>query len=88
MDESALTGESVPVTKDETVLPADTAVADRRNMAYSGTLVTTGSGVGVVVATGASTELGEIHRLVGAGRTAGDAVDPAPGRVQPRCWPS
>ncbi|WP_204079513.1 cation-transporting P-type ATPase [Mycobacterium riyadhense] len=66
VSESALTGESVPVHKDEVVLPQATAVADRRNMAYSGTLVTSGNGAGVVVATGVGTELGEIHRLVGA----------------------
>ncbi len=65
VDESALTGESIPVVKDEVVLPIATPVADRRNMVYSGTLVTHGSGTGVVVATGAETELGEIHRLVG-----------------------
>jgi len=65
-DESALTGESVPVVKDEVVLPADTPVADRRNMLYSGTLVTGGTGAGITVATGAETELGEIHRLVGS----------------------
>ena len=64
-DESALTGESVPTVKDEVVLPPDTPVADRRNMLYSGTLVTSGSGAGITVATGAETELGEIHRLVG-----------------------
>jgi cation-transporting ATPase F len=66
IDESALTGESLPVTKDEVALPAATPVADRHNMVYSGTLVTNGTGVGVVVATGSETELGEIHRLVGA----------------------
>ena len=66
VDESALTGESVPVEKDEVVVPPDTEVADRRNMAHSGTFVTHGTGVGVVVATGAETELGEIHRLVGS----------------------
>ncbi len=65
IDESALTGESVPVVKDEVALPDSTVVADRRNMVYSGTLVTNGSGLGVAVATGAETELGEIHRLVG-----------------------
>lgn len=66
VDESALTGESVPVDKDEVVvLPDATAVADRHNMAYSGTLVTAGTGAGVTVATGTGTELGEIHRLVG-----------------------
>ncbi|WP_308257378.1 HAD-IC family P-type ATPase [Pseudonocardia lacus] len=64
-DESALTGESEPAAKDEDVVPVSTPVADRRNMLYSGTLVTTGSGVGVVVATGTGTELGQIHRLVG-----------------------
>ncbi|GAB3221602.1 HAD-IC family P-type ATPase [Mycolicibacterium hippocampi] len=69
VDESALTGESVPVVKDEVVLPDATPVADRRNMAHSGTLVTAGSGAGVVVATGAETEIGEIHRLVGAATT-------------------
>ncbi|PXY22914.1 HAD-IC family P-type ATPase [Prauserella muralis] len=66
VDESALTGESLPVTKDEAVLPPATAVADRHNMLHSGTLVTSGTGVGIAVATGAETELGEIHRLVGS----------------------
>ncbi|MDP9887933.1 cation-translocating P-type ATPase [Pseudarthrobacter enclensis] len=65
VDESALTGESDPVSKDEVVLPRLTAVADRRNMLYSGTLVTAGSGAGIVVAIGGETELGEIHRLMG-----------------------
>ncbi|BDT91549.1 putative cation-transporting ATPase F [Nocardia sputorum] len=69
LDESALTGESVPVVKDSGVLPETLEVADRRNMVYSGTLVTSGSGAGIVVATGAVTELGEIHRLVGAAET-------------------
>ncbi|WP_292646900.1 HAD-IC family P-type ATPase [Nocardioides sp.] len=69
IDESALTGESVPVTKDAVALPGAIPVADRHNMAYSGTLVTTGNGAGIVVATGAGTELGEIHRLVGAAET-------------------
>lgn len=65
-DESALTGESAPVPKNEVALPPDTVVADRHNMLYSGTLVTAGSGSGIAVSTGANTELGEIHRLVGA----------------------
>ncbi|WP_307426539.1 cation-translocating P-type ATPase [Pseudarthrobacter defluvii] len=68
VDESALTGESEPVSKDEVVLPRVTPVADRRNMLYSGTLVTAGTGAGVVVAIGGETELGEIHRLMGAVR--------------------
>ena len=66
VDESALTGESAPVAKTEVVLPEATPVADRCNMAYSGTLVTAGSAAGIVVATGSETEIGEIHRLVGA----------------------
>ena len=69
VDESTLTGESVPVVKDEVALPEETPVADRRNMVYSGTLVTAGHGAGIVVATGVETELGEIHRLVGSAQT-------------------
>ncbi|MCW3765274.1 HAD-IC family P-type ATPase [Paenarthrobacter sp. PAE-2] len=65
-DESALTGESEPVPKDQIVLPVTTPVADRRNMVYSGTLVSAGSGAGIVVATAGGTELGEIQRLMGA----------------------
>lgn len=65
VDESALTGESVPVLKAELLLPSDTVLADRRNLAYSGTLVTYGQGVGVVVGTGAETEIGRIHQLIG-----------------------
>ncbi|WP_018584851.1 cation-translocating P-type ATPase [Salinispora arenicola] len=65
VDESTLTGESQPVRKDEVVLPDETPVADRRNVLYSGTLVTGGSAAGLAMATGAETELGRIHRLVG-----------------------
>ncbi|GAA1331612.1 HAD-IC family P-type ATPase [Saccharothrix algeriensis] len=66
VDESALTGESQPVAKDPLPVPHDTALADRTNMAYSGTLITSGGGRGVVVSTGADTEIGRVHRLVGA----------------------
>ncbi|EUA15691.1 E1-E2 ATPase family protein [Mycobacterium kansasii 662] len=69
VNESALTGESVPVHKDAVALPEATPVADRCNMVYSGTLVTAGHGAGIAVATGAETELVEIHRLVGAAET-------------------
>lgn len=65
-DESALTGESLPVRKDEVVVPVETPVADRRNVLYSGTLITGGSAAGIAVGTGAQTELGRIHRLVGS----------------------
>jgi Ca2+-transporting ATPase len=63
--ESALTGESLPVDKDATLLmPHDAGLAERRNMAYASTLVTYGAGVGVVVATGDGTEVGRISQLI------------------------
>jgi len=65
IDESALTGESAPVDKLDALLPAATSLGDRSNMAYSSTLVTSGSGRGLVVGTGVETEIGRIHRLVG-----------------------
>lgn len=69
VDESPLTGESMPVRKTSAALAAtDTPLAERRNMAYMGTMVTGGGGVGVAVATAASTELGTIQALVGATR--------------------
>jgi P-type Ca2+ transporter type 2C len=65
IDEAPLTGESLPVEKVTGALPdAGLAVADRRNMAYAGTLVTRGRGHGVVVGTGMDTEFGRITGLV------------------------
>ncbi len=65
VDESALTGESVPVSKQSRPLARDDVpLADRTNMVYRGTTVTGGSGLVVVVATGLRTELGRIHDLV------------------------
>jgi magnesium-transporting ATPase (P-type) len=68
--EAALTGESLPVSKQAGELPEDTALADRRNMVYSGTHIAAGRGRAVVVATGLATEVGKIAKL-----TAG-AEDP------------
>ncbi len=64
VDESTLTGESVPVAKHAAALAEDTRLADRTCMAYAGTLVTGGQGAGVVVAVGDATETGRISRLI------------------------
>ncbi|MEM2616723.1 MAG: cation-translocating P-type ATPase [Thermofilaceae archaeon] len=61
VDEAPLTGESVPVEKDpEAFLPPEAQVYERTNMAFMGTYVVRGRGVGVVVGTGMGTELGKI----------------------------
>ena len=66
IDESALTGESIAVSKrSEFVGPEDTPLGDRKNMAHMGTIVTGGSGLAVVAATGRHTEIGLIQSLVG-----------------------
>ncbi len=62
VDESALTGESVPVNKSIQSLPPDTPLAERTNMAYAGSFVTFGQGKGVVVATANATEVGQISQ--------------------------
>ena len=64
VDESALTGESVPVEKAVKYLGLDTALAERINMAYGSSMVTYGQGTGIVAATGAYTEVGRISQLI------------------------
>ena len=74
INEAALTGESEPAGKSTAPLPEVTAalLADQRNMAFSGTAVTFGHGLGVVVATGMQTALGRVAELLqehGGGQT-------------------
>ena len=64
IDESALTGESLPVEKNNTPLAVKTELASRHNMAYASTLVTHGQARGIIVATGDQTEVGRISRLI------------------------
>ncbi|MFD3263477.1 cation-transporting P-type ATPase [Phenylobacterium ferrooxidans] len=64
VQEAILTGESVPVEKHIEPVRADAPLGDRFGMAYSGTLVASGQGKGVVVATGGATEIGRISGLL------------------------
>ncbi|MBE9008412.1 cation-transporting P-type ATPase [Fortiea sp. LEGE XX443] len=67
VDESALTGESVPVEKSNTSVAADTPLAERINMAYAGSFVTFGQGKGIVIATAGNTEIGRISQSLERG---------------------
>ena len=64
IEESALTGESVPSDKNTAAVDRAAGVGDRFGMAYSGTLVAAGRGFGVVTATGPNTEIGRINRMI------------------------
>ncbi|MDW3213680.1 MAG: cation-translocating P-type ATPase [Ilumatobacteraceae bacterium] len=75
--EAPLTGESTPVAKSAEPLPADTVLADRTDMAYQGTAVASGRGIGIVVATGMRSELGRVASLIDAADT-----EPTPLEVQ------
>ena len=63
-DEAAITGESVPVTKHTDPIAGKATIADQRCMVFSGTFVTKGVGVGIVVGTGEHTEIGRIAKLI------------------------
>ncbi|GAA5029199.1 cation-translocating P-type ATPase [Microbacterium fluvii] len=63
IDESALTGESVPASKSLDAVDPDAGVGDRSSMAFSGTIVAAGQGRGVVTGTGVTTEIGKIQTL-------------------------
>jgi Ca2+-transporting ATPase len=78
IDESLLTGESVPSGKRDVVLDEAVGVADRKNMAWNGSVVTTGRARGYVVATGSRTELGRIAQSI---RTERGATTPLQRRM-------
>lgn len=70
VDEAPLTGESLPISKQVEPLTAPTVpLAEQRNMVFKGTFIASGRGMGVVVATGATTEMGQIQALVGKTET-------------------
>lgn len=63
-EEAVLTGESVPIEKSVTAVPAEAALGDRHSMLFSGTLVAAGTARGLVTATGARTEIGRISGML------------------------
>lgn len=63
-EEAILTGESVPVEKNTAISQENAALGDQTGMAFSGTLITTGNGKGVVVTTGLNTEIGRISGML------------------------
>jgi magnesium-transporting ATPase (P-type) len=63
-EEAALTGESVPIDKTTDAVSDKATIGDREGMAFSGTLVASGRGTGIVVATGSETELGRINQMM------------------------
>jgi len=64
IEESPLTGESTDVSKTSDPVEEKAVIGDRKSMAYSGTMVTYGTATGVVVSTGASTEIGKITEMI------------------------
>lgn len=62
--EASLTGESTPVSKISTILSENLVIADQKNIAFSGTTVSSGKATGVVISTGMNTEIGKIAHLV------------------------
>ena len=75
VEESILTGESEASEKNHSVLAAEESIGDQKNMAFSGTLVQSGSAVGVVVETGNTTEIGKINQALQSVDDASDQKD-------------
>ncbi len=75
VDESALTGESIPVEKKVAQLKEDTTLAERTNMLYKGTFVTKGNTYGIITSTGMLTELGKIANLVQSAEQAATPLE-------------
>lgn len=64
VNEAALTGESYPIKKNTNPLSEDTVLADRKNMLFTGTVITSGRAEGLVCSTGVGTEMGKIALLI------------------------
>ncbi|MFO7884084.1 MAG: HAD-IC family P-type ATPase [Desulfobacteraceae bacterium] len=76
IDESMLTGESLPVGKHaDPILETDIPLADRKNMVYMGTCITGGQGLAVVVATGSNTEIGQLKALLNETRSVSSPIE-------------
>ncbi|MGW8115555.1 cation-translocating P-type ATPase [Caproicibacterium sp. NSD3] len=69
VEESALTGESVPASKGTDPLPEKIALGDRSNMCFSSTVVAAGNGRGIAVATGTNTQVGKIAHMLQTAQT-------------------
>lgn len=80
-EESALTGESLPVEKHTLKLPPDTIISDRHNMVFKGTFVVNGNGSAVITATGRNTQLGIITALVESSPLTQNPLDRKLGRL-------
>ncbi|MFY9940852.1 MAG: HAD-IC family P-type ATPase [Desulfobacterales bacterium] len=82
IDESMLTGESMPVYKSARTLGGgEIPLADRRNMAFMGTVVTGGQGLAVVVATGSATQIGQLQLLLQHTRAPETPIERQLGRM-------